>query len=126
MENASKALLIAGSILITIIIITIVVIYFQNGANTTSQVANNTLENLIQNHNAQFNIYEGAGRKKADIDRLKSIVDRNNNRKDRVCYVDFQPTGVDFSNLDEFGKIKFYEVTVEYNDQGAIYKVEVN
>lgn len=125
MENASKAILIAGAILVTLVVITIVIIYFQAGANTTSEIATNTIENQIQSHNAQFNIFEGTGRKKGDIDRLNSAIDKNNSRSDKVCHV-YISLPDELTNIDASGKIRYYTVNVLYNGNGAIYKVEVD
>lgn len=44
MENASKALIIAGAVLISILLVTVGVIMFQKSKGTTDQAANTTTQ----------------------------------------------------------------------------------
>ena len=59
MENASKALIIAGAILIAIVLITLGVVILQQGNSTTGagETALNSRE--IESFNSQFQQYEG-------------------------------------------------------------------
>lgn len=58
MENASKALIFAGSILITLMIIGVAVYIFQRGQNLNDNTASRAENAEIQSFNAQFSSYE--------------------------------------------------------------------
>ena len=58
MENASKALIFAGSILITLMIIGVAVYIFQRGQNLNDNTASRAETAEIQSFNAQFASYE--------------------------------------------------------------------
>ena len=57
MENASKALIIAGAILLAIVIISLGLIVVNNVRNVTDNT--NLSEQEIQSFNAKFTAYEG-------------------------------------------------------------------
>lgn len=58
MENASKALIIAGSVLISVMIIAVAVYIFQRGRNLSDETASRSETADIQAFNAQFIDYE--------------------------------------------------------------------
>ncbi len=60
MENASKALIIAGAILIAILLISIGVILINSGRDITSTGTAGMNSQKIQSFNAQFTPYEGS------------------------------------------------------------------
>ena len=135
MENASRAILIAGAVLIVLVVASVVVIFFNKGANSAEQVGKNTQEVYVQSHNAQFNIYEGENRKKAEIDKLVSVVN-NNNRRDGAHIVTIAGTGIAYdatNNRYTFagenfvgGIMQDYDVTLTYNGKGFIETINVN
>lgn len=59
MENASKALLMAGALLISIMVISIAVYLYINFAGTGRQIYRNIESNQISQFNSQFTSYEG-------------------------------------------------------------------
>ncbi len=59
MENASKALIIAGAILISILLITIGIILINSGKDITTTGASQMSSQNIQTFNSQFTAYEG-------------------------------------------------------------------
>ena len=78
MENASKALIIAGAILVAILLISIGVIII-NAINPMTERARGTSETqAISAFNAQFTPYEGPGKTAAQIRSLTSVVNASN------------------------------------------------
>lgn len=77
MENASKALILAGSILIAILLITVGMVIFRDSKKVTDQssLAMSALE--IQLFNEQFTKYNGT-QSLAQVQKLLSIIITNN------------------------------------------------
>ena len=76
MENASKALIIAGAILISILIIGLGVAVYQAASGTVKRANLNSQEALAQNE--QFENFFGNQRTAQDVKQLCSIVRSNN------------------------------------------------
>lgn len=77
MENASKALIIAGAILISILLISIGIILVNSGRNITDTGAAQMTSQEIQTFNAQFTPYEGT-RRGSEIRGLWNAVQASN------------------------------------------------
>ena len=94
MENASKALIIAGAILLSILIISLGIMIFNSakGAANTDQLQG--VE--ISSFNEQFTQYEGEKVRGAQVNSLISQI-RNNNvtNEDRQVKLVFPDAGVD-------------------------------
>lgn len=133
MENASRAILIAGSVLIVLVVATVVIIFFNKGADSTQQVGNNITEAQIQAHNAQFNIYEGTGRTKTEIEKLVTVLNNNNTRKGSYS-VSIGGTGISGAGSNykfnganfNAGNIQYYTVILRYNGKGIIDRIIIN
>lgn len=78
MENASKALLIAGAILIVIILIGIGVAVINSTSNIQDQAGSSADSMAAQTFNAQFTAYEGTGKSASQVTSLKSAVSASN------------------------------------------------
>lgn len=78
MENASKALIIAGAILISIVLITLGVIILQQGNSTTGagETALNSRE--IESFNSQFQQYQGETVSGTRVRALINAINSNN------------------------------------------------
>lgn len=74
MENASKALIIAGAILVSILLISIGVIIINSTGNMTDQVGTTTNTMAIETFNSQFTNYEG----KVSASQVKALVSKVN------------------------------------------------
>lgn len=59
MENASKALLMAGGVLLGIMVLSLGVLLFASFGGTSSQIHDNIEENQTTQFNSQFTSYEG-------------------------------------------------------------------
>ena len=69
MENASKALIIAGAILLSILIVSLGIMVFQNAKNTVG--SSNLNKQEIESFNSQWQSYEG---KKQTASQVKAMV----------------------------------------------------
>lgn len=77
MENASKALIIAGAILISILLISIGIILINSGRDVTETGTSRMQSQKIQTFNAQFTSYEGT-KKGSELRGLNSVVQASN------------------------------------------------
>ena len=125
MENASKALILAGSILIAIIIISLGVMIFRNMSNS---VTNNTSldKQTISAFNSRIEPYIGENKSGSQVNTLRDIaISINNNAK--VQGGSMQYVNMTMSNGDT---VTSYDssnnkVTIGVKaETGKIYKVE--
>lgn len=76
MENASKALIIAGAILLSILIISLGIMIYNQAAGV---VNNNSMDELeITQFNEKFTQYCGSNVRGANVNALKHAIDTNN------------------------------------------------
>ena len=78
MENASKALIIAGSVLVAIILIAIGVRVINSTSGTTKSVADTMTASEKATFNSKFTAYAGSGKSGAQVKALANIVISNN------------------------------------------------
>ena len=76
MENASKALIIAGAILLSILIIGLGMFIYQQAADVTGSA--NMDAQQVQAYNAEFLSYEGTQRGSAVATLINNILSHNN------------------------------------------------
>ena len=121
MENASKALIIAGAILISILLISVGVLIMNSTGNTQKSVEDNANTIAIRTFNSNFTQYEGENQSASQIRALKSAVN-SSNATDKEHQITFtMATGV---KLTSSGK---YTVELGYdNDTGYINSVTVS
>ncbi len=118
MENASKALIIAGAILLSILIIGLGVAVFNN-ANSTSGKADLSVQEIAA-HNAQFEAYDGRI-KGQQVRTLVNMIKKNNEEyEDRIIevtgVVEFGGEGSESDKTVDMSSIKnttTYMVTFE-------------
>lgn len=77
MENASKALIIAGAILISILLISIGIILINSGSDVAEAGTSSMASQKIQTFNSQFTQYEGT-KKGSELRSLASLVNSSN------------------------------------------------
>ncbi len=77
MENASKALIIAGAILIALLLVGIGVLLISSGTDITSRGQTAMQSQKIQSFNAQFLPYEGL-KKGSELKNLENVVRASN------------------------------------------------
>lgn len=123
MENASKALIIAGAILISILLITIGIILIRSGQNITETGTSGMNSQKIQTFNAQFTTYEGA-KKGSELKGLASLV-RSSNASDAAHQVELcidgatNSAGTVVTTLAGLTSSKTYNVSITYGTGAA-------
>ena len=129
MENASKALIIAGAILIAILIIGLGVFIFNQAANTFD---NNQFDQLaVQQFNAQFEPYEGNQMGSEVRQLLQKVISNNYTYSDDES-MQVKVNGSIISDSHKLGGStitfgKTYSVSFERsNNNGMIYNIEIS
>ena len=126
MENASKALIIAGAILISILLISIGIILINSGRDVTSTGVSGMNSPTIQTFNSQFTPYEGT-KKGSEIRSLYNTVNASN-ATDEIHQVSVTGT----TSAASLVATKNYTVTLKYatgseknTEKGYIYEINV-
>ena len=127
MENASKALIIAGAILLAILLISLGIIIFSQAQDTINNSGMSQAE--LQTYNSQFLKYEGSQKGTVVKSMIQEVLAVNNNGssvdKIKVMYgganlaASTNPTsGIDSS--------KTYTVTLEYgSNTGRVSQINI-
>lgn len=108
MENASKALIIAGGVLISVLVLSLAVYLFTVFGGSTKQINDQVTESQISQFNVQFTQYEGQKSIRAyDIVSIANLARQNNEK-------------YDYDNTTEYpsGSSKPYYITVKVNGIG--------
>ena len=132
MENASKALIIAGAILLSILIIALGVFVFNQAKSAMGNV--NLSEQEVAASNSKFESYQGK-QKGSSAKALVSVI-KNYNKTQDSEFVDIatagKPTNAKQDFLDKEPTYpttilagKTYEVSFDYNKMGQITKVYI-
>ena len=139
MENASKALIIAGSVLITIIVISLSVLVFRNFSESAKEMANMD-EQEIASFNSRITPYIGNNISGSQVRALVELVRAidlkaiNQNDNKRVTIKDNNNdviVGIDNKNKitgDGVKKIatnQYYNVSEVYNRNGLISEITI-
>lgn len=120
MENASKALIIAGAILISILLISVGIIIMNAINNPVDQAATGADEYAIQQFNAKFVKYDGV-QKGSTLSNLTSEVTVSNAQNDGHQIELTLPV----ASSGRLTKTTDYEVTIGYDTEGYINSITV-
>ena len=114
MENASKALIIAGAILISILLISIGIILINSGRDITETGTAGMQSQKIQTFNNQFTAYEGI-RKGSEIKNLANLVNSSNAVDPEHQVTLFASvSGGPVRSIGDISNSQSYEVKVHY------------
>ena len=127
MENASKALIIAGAILLAILLISLGIIIFSQAQDTINNSGMSQAE--LQTYNSQFLKYEGSQKGTVVKSMIQEVLAVNNNGssvdKIKVMYggADLAASTNPTSGIDSS---KTYTVTLEYDSStGRVSQINI-
>lgn len=135
MENASKALIIAGSILIAILLISVGVLIMNSTGNVQDQVQSSSDTMAIQTFNSQFTTYEGESVSASQVRALISLIKSSNasngfdtdpadKKTDKYVYLYTNSKYV--SKSSQVSANKTYTVTVHsYSTGGYVNQIRI-
>ena len=81
MENASKALIIAGAILLSILIVSLGIMVYNNARNTVGNASLNKQE--IESFNSEWLAYEGTNKTASEVKAMIQAVNASNSAENR-------------------------------------------
>ena len=129
MENASKALIIAGAILISILLISVGILVMNSTGNMQDQVSSSADSMAIETFNSQFLSYETDTNSAAQIRTLISKVNASNASNDATTSADEKYVEGAWGpglSASTFKSTKRYTVTVGYATTGYINKLTIS
>ena len=126
MENASKALIIAGSILIAILVISLGVVIFRTMSNTVEKNANLNKQQ-IEAFNSKISPYIGESISGSQVNelmqRIRSINQKANSTGDNIRKVSVKYNGAEGVTSVVTGK--YYSVQGSYDSNGLLTIITV-
>lgn len=127
MENASKALIIAGAILISILLISVGVLIMNSTGDTQASVEDSAATIAKRTFNSNFTPFEGPGQSAAQIRTLISTVKSSNASNDAENSVSIVgKDGTTFS-AKTLKSSKKYTVDLDYSDKtGYVNKITIS
>ena len=128
MENASKALLIAGSVLIAILLIAIGVRVLNSTQGTTESTESTMQSTAVTMFNNKFIPYTGNNKGFADVSSIQQIIIANNATSPEHK-VDFYVGTTNYLNrsISDLNTSKKYEIIPSYNKTtGYIVQIRVD
>ncbi len=121
MENASKALIIAGAILISILLISVGVLIMNSTGDTTKSVEDSAGQIAIRTFNSNFTPYLGEHQTASQIRALVSAVNASNAKdSDQEHQITLEPADINKTLKSS----KKYTVEADY-DNGYISKITI-
>lgn len=131
MENAAKALLIAGGILIAIIILSMFVMMYNKMINIQNAQEEKTQLEQIAAFNAEYEAYNKKMMYGADVLTLKNKVEEHNrnNSNDRIT-IELPANFLNFEYLTEEEKKDLLQLRLkctkmEYNNSGRVSHIKI-
>ena len=119
MENASKALIIAGAILVSILIISIGVVIVNLINPVTDEVGEMGTSTSVQIFNSKFTNFEGEGKKGAEVKSLVSLV--NSTKGTRNITLTWE-TGLSAVKVKANGS---YTMEFKYDGEGYVSEIRI-
>ena len=136
MENASKALIIAGAILIAILLISVGILVMNSTGSMTDEVGKTSDTMALQTFNSQFTTYEGTSMTASQVRSLMGLIQSSNasngviaagqadNTTDKYVYLN-NATGC-ITKTSELKKNETYTVEVTaYSANGYVNQITI-
>ena len=133
MENASKALIIAGAILLSILIISLGIMVYNNAKSTVSDA--NLSSEQAQTYNSKFTMYTGDDIPAANVNSLVAAVNANNATNDNKITItvgSLTNTPVGTTAKDDNNQYNFtvqatqkYQVSYTLGATGLVSKITI-
>lgn len=126
MENASKAILIAGSVIIVLLIISLAMYFYNQSVELVDVWGNKITSTEIKNHNNTFLVYDGELRGIDVISACIKVEEYNTTARLPVnVIVKINNTNVSIMNnyyyiLNNVKRTVIYTAILGYDDQGII------
>ncbi len=127
MDNASKALVMAGAILIAVMLISLGVLLFNRASDIADETSNQLDSLAIQTYNAGYTNYAGEKVKGSSVKQLiNKIQSHNANDEETDQYGEITLSG-SVTDVNTVKSSKWYNVKITaYGNNGAISAITIN
>ena len=123
MENASKALIIAGAILLSILLISLGIMIFNQAQDTVNNSGMTEAE--ITAFNNKFLKYEGTQKGSVVKSLVNEVIASNAENSDRQIKFRKNSEEVDTINTSIIKTTESYTVRLEYNYNGVVERIQI-
>lgn len=121
MENASKALIIAGAVLISVLLVSIAVLMLSSASQVVESTESSIATGTVAQFNAQFEKYFGAEKSREQAKALARLVQINNANADNpdiVC--------PESNTFDNARASQTYTISGTYGAGGYLTSIQIN
>lgn len=127
MENASKALIIAGAILISILLISVGILVMNSTGNMQDEVGKTSDTMATQTFNSQFTTYEGDSIRASQVKSLLSLIKSSNATNEVSVGDDKYVTAVGVTSTATLSTNKTYTVEITgYSAGGYVAEITIS
>lgn len=123
MENATKALIIAGAVLISILLISVGIMVFNSASEPIDQAQNSSAQQAIQIFNETFTPYLGQSITAQQAKSLISAINANKSNKDHPVVISEDST---YKTLSSIKSGKRYSAVETTDDNGYINSIKIS
>lgn len=124
MENATKALIIAGAVLISILLISVGIMVFNSASDPINQSQNNSEAQAIQIFNNTFTEYLGENKSGSQVKNLVSAIIASNS-KNEDHQVTINKNAANSYKISSISTKLRYKVEETINDDGYIEDITI-
>ena len=122
MENASKALIIAGAILLAILLISLGILIFNQAQDTVNNSGMSQAQ--IQTFNNKFLKYEGSKKTGSEVKALvNEVITSNSDANNPPIVVNLNGTAI--TDTQDILTNKTYKVVLEYGTNGTVSTINL-
>jgi len=122
MENASKALIIAGAILISILLISVGILVMNSTTGVQDEMLSQMNSTQKQSFNASFTNYSGSNKTASDVKSLYGIVTSSNSTHDDSMQVAMTIGGAEITSemITDLSTKTRYRIVVNVNTETGV------
>ena len=122
MENASKALIIAGAILISILLISVGIMVMSSTSGVQDQMQTQMSGTEIKAYNSQFTSYIGKNKRAADVRSLYEAVQASNASNDhKINTFTVKGSPASAAVVADLSTTKKYTISIEADATSGLY-----
>ena len=125
MENASKALLIAGAILIVIVLISVGMLIVNSTQDMTDQAGTTATSQAVQTFNQQFTQYQGTQKGSTVKTLYQAYIASNGANTDSGHQITWDSSTGCVYDMSTVSNSKKYTVSLSYDSEGYVNKITV-
>ena len=125
MENASKALIIAGAILIALLLISVGIMLFTGSSGLFNSARSKMSDQEKSMFNSTYTAYEGSNIPGSSVKELVRTVMINNTDTDNNPHIQINGNDPTNETVNGFNNVRRYTVTLQYGNDGIVNNITI-